>query len=281
MRIENTFAAADAGRFPVRRMPTGARSLCCLFAASVCFGFGAVARADTTIFFNSTQVAEHVASGVTSETISSNGYLFTYTRDKLFTGGGGAPIGRRERISWPNGVEAQAVTTPPPGVTDYKARITLRRVDGEVFDLVSFTARLLANTAGTGGAIEIMPLVNGEDGLNDPLSFDVSGYYGNSFSYDESPNPWGSTAALKGFDTYKIGLFVDYAFTSLTLASAAAPAPCFADFNQDGGIDGADVEAFFVAWEAGDSSADVNLDGGVDGADVETFFTAWEAGGCG
>jgi hypothetical protein len=56
--------------------------------------------------------------------------------------------------------------------------------------------------------------------------------------------------------------------------------PCPADFNQDGGVDGSDIEAFFVAWEASDAAADVNLDGGVDGSDVETFFTAWEAGGC-
>jgi alpha-amylase len=55
---------------------------------------------------------------------------------------------------------------------------------------------------------------------------------------------------------------------------------CPADFNEDGGVDGTDVEAFFTAWEAGDESADVNFDGGVDGADVETFFAAWEAGGC-
>jgi hypothetical protein len=56
--------------------------------------------------------------------------------------------------------------------------------------------------------------------------------------------------------------------------------PCPADFNADGGVDGGDVEAFFSAWEAGDSSADVNYDGGVDGGDIETFFQAWEAGGC-
>ncbi|MBX3409156.1 MAG: hypothetical protein KF859_04650 [Phycisphaeraceae bacterium] len=56
--------------------------------------------------------------------------------------------------------------------------------------------------------------------------------------------------------------------------------PCVADFNQDGGVDGADVEAFFLSWEAGDTPADVNQDGGVDGADVEYFFVQWEAGGC-
>jgi hypothetical protein len=50
------------------------------------------------------------------------------------------------------------------------------------------------------------------------------------------------------------------------------------DFNQDGGIDGADVEAFFVAWENGDPEADINLDGGIDGADVDFFFDRWERG---
>jgi hypothetical protein len=58
------------------------------------------------------------------------------------------------------------------------------------------------------------------------------------------------------------------------------PCDCAADFNQDGGVDGADVEAFFIVWEAGQSGADTNCDGGVDGRDVETFFVAWEAGGC-
>ncbi|MCX5689370.1 MAG: hypothetical protein NTV94_06210 [Planctomycetota bacterium] len=55
---------------------------------------------------------------------------------------------------------------------------------------------------------------------------------------------------------------------------------CPADFNEDGGVDGADVAAFFVAWERGDILADVSVDGGVDAADVEVFFNAWEAGGC-
>jgi hypothetical protein len=55
---------------------------------------------------------------------------------------------------------------------------------------------------------------------------------------------------------------------------------CPADFNEDGGIDGSDVDAFFAAWELGVCDADVNADGGVDGSDVDAFFAAWEAGGC-
>ena len=73
--------------------------------------------------------------------------------------------------------------------------------------------------------------------------------------------------------------------TSLDADASGVPdeceqATCVGDFNQDGGIDGADVEAFFIAWEAGNNSADVNLDGGVDGGDVEVFFLAWENGSC-
>lgn len=55
---------------------------------------------------------------------------------------------------------------------------------------------------------------------------------------------------------------------------------CFADFNEDGGIDGQDVEAFFNAWSNGEPGADVNDDGGVDGQDVEVFFVAWQNGAC-
>jgi hypothetical protein len=53
---------------------------------------------------------------------------------------------------------------------------------------------------------------------------------------------------------------------------------CLGDYNQDGGVDGSDLEAFFVDWEAGNAAADVNEDGGVEGADLEVFFTRWEAG---
>ncbi len=53
---------------------------------------------------------------------------------------------------------------------------------------------------------------------------------------------------------------------------------CIGEFNCDGGVDGTDIEAFFVAWQAGDPDADVNADGGVDGGDIEAFFIRWERG---
>jgi hypothetical protein len=56
---------------------------------------------------------------------------------------------------------------------------------------------------------------------------------------------------------------------------------CFADFNNDDGIDGDDVIAFFAAWDSSIGCADLNADEGVDGDDVIAFFAAWDANGGG
>jgi len=190
------------------------------------------APAVTTVFFNSSQTTNLVASGTTSDTLSSEGYLFTLTRDKLFTGGVGLtnPIGRTVRIPWPDGLEAQAVTTGPALSA---AKITIKRQDGQLFAIESFTAKLLANTAGAGGAFEIMPLLNGQDGVPDPFLYDATGYYGQNFTY-HSPE-------LTGFDAYIMTLYVDYAWMSLTVVDASLPPP-FLDILQ---VDGATVQ---LSW---------------------------------
>lgn len=55
---------------------------------------------------------------------------------------------------------------------------------------------------------------------------------------------------------------------------------CAADFNDDGGVTGLDVEAFMESWVNAQIVSDVNDDGGVDGSDLEAFFTVWMNGGC-
>jgi hypothetical protein len=200
----------------------------------------AASRAATVTFFSPTQVATLVAEGPTWDQIRSNGYHFTYTRDKLFTGGGSEPIGRYVRVPWPQGVEAQAVTAGPnPG----KAKITIERVDGDVFDFSAFTARLLANTYGAGGSFEVVPFLDGEEVLPDPVTFNATGFAGSTFSYDTSPNPWGSTAPLTGYDKYSIGLYVDFALIGLAFEGAAIPGPA-GDYNNDLVVDAAD----YVVW---------------------------------
>jgi hypothetical protein len=67
---------------------------------------------------------------------------------------------------------------------------------------------------------------------------------------------------------------------SATDPACAACPPCPADFDQDGGVTGADIEAFFAAFESGDACGDTDQDGGVTGADIEVFFASFQAGGC-
>lgn len=93
-------------------------------------------------------------------------------------------------------------------------------------------------------------------------------------------NPEGSSTVRLRFADAESGWWaISEISLSGTVGTDPCP-PCAADFNADGGVDGADVESFFLAWEQGIACGDVNLDGGVDGADVEGFFVVWEAGGC-
>jgi hypothetical protein len=254
-----------------RQEPNVIRPTILASMATLCCVINSTANATTVVFFDSSQLATQVASGVTSDTINSMGYLFTYTRDKLFTGGGSEPIGRMVRIPWPEGVEAQAVTAGPnPG----KAKITVERVDGDVFDLAAFTAKLLANTAGAGGSFEVVPFLNGEEILPDPVVFDATGFAGSTFSYDTSPNPLGTTALLTGFDKYTIDLYVDFAWTALTLEGAPLPP---GDVNFDGVVNIFDVNLVSAHWGEAGPAGDANEDGVVDIFDVNLISANWTA----
>ncbi len=173
------------------------------------------ARAVTNVFFSPTQTTHLVATNINSDTIQTEGYLFTLSRDKLFTGGGTNPIGRFLSVNWPDGLQAQAPTVGPN--TGTGARITLTRVDGQPFDIRRFVFRLLASTTGAGAMLEIMPLVDGEDALPDPLMYQATGYYGQTFT--------NLTPELHAYDTYKLKLYVDFALMSLTAVDPSLPPP--------------------------------------------------------
>lgn len=55
---------------------------------------------------------------------------------------------------------------------------------------------------------------------------------------------------------------------------------CAADYDDNGGVDGGDLAAFFVDFEFGVLCADVDANGGVDGGDLAYFFLVFEQGGC-
>jgi len=185
-------------------------------AALVAALSAASASAEVINFFNASQGGS-VTVATTSDTLTSHGYEFTYTRDYLFTGGTSEIIGRPVVVDWPTGLHAQYVTAGPAPA---KASVTIRRVDGDVFDILSFTAELLAN-AGAGRAFEVVPMLNGEEPLNDPIQFDCSGSTYSTYTYSSTPNYLGQTTLpLTGYDTYKITLTLDFALLNVTMQGA-------------------------------------------------------------
>ena len=198
-----------------RRLPCAAQLAALIFAS--------VASATTTnVFFNASQTATVVASNLTTVSINSGGYLFTYSQDGYFTGGVGMtnPVGRFFSVFWPNGVQAQAYTAGP--LSGSGANITIKRVDGKLFDLQSFTGKILLNTAGAGGAFEVTPQLNGNDALGSPWQYDCTGYAGSSFSY---------TPSFVGYDAYIIHMWGDFALTALTLTDTNPVVPVSAITN--------------------------------------------------
>src|ERR1043166_3633530 len=190
-------------------------SLKSLLAAGTCLLGAPPTQAVTNAFFSASQTSTLIVSNINAVTIRSGDYLFTYSADGYWSAGGGTPTGRFFSIFWPAGVQAQAITAGP--LLGTGANITLARVDGKLFDLQAFTGKIFLNTAGAGGAFEIMPLLTGNDAFPNPLQYDCTGYAGQSFSYTTPP--------LAGYDTYKLHMWGDFALTALTLIDTNPPIP--------------------------------------------------------
>jgi len=132
--------------------------------------------------------------------------------------------------------------------------------------------------------------------LGSSAQFSIAQTGGDTYLWHLNGSPLGDTQNLSGTNTPTLSFAsvspADVgAYTCIVTAACGSNTSeigylslagfvCPADFNQDGGIDGADIEAFFNAWEQGSSTADVNFDGGIDGSDIEAFFEYWTAGGC-
>ncbi len=66
------------------------------------------------------------------------------------------------------------------------------------------------------------------------------------------------------------------AATGIAAFEACQDTGCPGDWDGSGGIDGDDITAFFVDWQAGE--ADIDGSGGTDGDDITFFFVRWQAG---
>lgn len=131
---------------------------------------------------------------------------------------------------------------------------------------------------------------------NDSNSFQLVLFESGSFEFRYGvivpPGPWASASV--GFEnaTGTVGQSVAFAELGsgqtsrrIEFSPTRGPCrpecpPCAADFDQDGGVTGSDIGAFFAVFELGLPCGDVDGDGGVTGGDIGAFFQVYEAGGC-
>ncbi len=168
-------------------------------------------------------------------------------------------------------------------VTQQPASGTICIADSRTFSIVAAGGGTLAyrwqieEPSAPGGWADI---ANGDNSLPGDRSFSASGAATPQLTITRASGQdviqLGHTARVRCAVTNACGSLNSNPAT-LTLCACLA---CPADFNQDGGVDGVDVQAFFASWEVGNCDADVNLDGGVDGSDVNSFFAVWEDGRC-
>jgi len=122
--------------------------------------------------------------------------------------------------------------------------------------------------------------------LNGGLSSDPNGPISNylwqegAATLANGPSPAANVALPVGPHTITLTVTDPGSLTAVDTVSINIGPGCAADYNNDGGIDGNDIEAFFIDWSAGIDLADVNSDGGVNGGDVEAFFFVWGNGSC-
>jgi glucose/arabinose dehydrogenase len=166
---------------------------------------------------------------------------------------------------------------------DYCTQSTFswRKCGDQLLQVTDWTTQVDPDAIGSG--LEINNITSfGEDALGELYITDRSG--GQVFKIvPEGPQPTTIDCNANGVpDDCDIaaGTAVDANTNGIPDSCEPSCPACPADFDQDGGVTGADVESFFSAFEAGEPCGDTDGDGGVTGADVEAFFAAFEAGGC-
>jgi subtilisin-like proprotein convertase family protein len=121
----------------------------------------------------------------------------------------------------------------------------------------------------------------------DPASGGVDIWLDTPFDTERAPDGPGAAGAVDAWSTTTsaAGNYVIVLEGTCYVVNPPACAwradGCFADYNNDDGIDGDDVIAFFADWDNANICADVDDSDGVDGDDVILFFASWDLGGTG
>jgi hypothetical protein len=139
-------------------------------------------------------------SGSYSNLLTSNGYRFTYSQNKVITSVNNAV--------WPTGLHLQELTSGSVG----PAKATIARIDKKPFSIVSFSATLLCSVVGESASFKWVPRLLGEDLLNDEVLYSTNGYgTGTTLTFN-------SLSLLTGGDSYSVTFPCDVVLNSITVS---------------------------------------------------------------
>ncbi|MFN9992757.1 MAG: GC-type dockerin domain-anchored protein [Phycisphaerales bacterium] len=166
----------------------------------------------------------------------------------------------------------------PPSITQQPADTSGCAVDSQSISVGASSSAIyqwrFESPANSGSFVDLVGTTFTESASG--LSFQMSGVGASTLAV--SNVALGSHPAALRFRARAINPCGTAESAAATVTINDCPPQCPADFNDDGGVDGDDVIAFFAAWDAAATAADVNADGGVDGDDVIYFFGRWDAG---
>jgi hypothetical protein len=154
----------------------------------------------SVVFFSSDQSYTLDTSGTYSNLLTSNGYRFTYSQNKVITS--------VNNVEWPTGLHLQALTSGSVG----PAKATIARTDKKPFSIPSFSVTLLCNAVGGSASFKWVPKLLGEDLLNDEVIYSTNGYgTGTKFTFD-------TLNSLSGGDSYSVTFPCDVVLNSITVS---------------------------------------------------------------
>lgn len=127
--------------------------------------------------------------------------------------------------------------------------------------------------------IKLVAMITGIDG--NYMSNQIVGLQGqqNNVSASVEDGGLGLLASAVNFGDEVVFPGMQYVVVDMPTCENTCP-PCAADYDNNGGVDGGDLAAFFTDFESGEACADVDGNGGVDGGDLGFFFAVFEQGGC-
>lgn len=186
------------------------------------------------------------------------------------TGGAFGPY----QVNWYTFTTCRDASASTPVVLDMLSSTSFGNTQA-LFDATGNLIQL--STAGTGNAADMV-----FDGVTAALPAGTY-YLAHAYNGQDVPGSRWAFRSTAGDNGFTIGgtLNINWADCPAGGGCAWQADGCFADYNNDEGIDGDDVIAFFADWDNNVLCADCDASDGVDGDDVILFFASWDNAGIG